>query len=106
MKAKFQKRTGGYTPELANNILDSSKPIHSLSLELEPQFKFEDNKRTDEVVAYKAWFTQAGLPPFEVKFEHQIKLPPYLAVITFDDLQACEVSYNIYFRANEIKEVK
>ena len=41
MKAKFQKRTGGYTPELASNILDSSKPIHSLSLELEPQFKFE-----------------------------------------------------------------
>lgn len=30
MKAKFQKRTGGYTPELANNILDASKPIHFL----------------------------------------------------------------------------
>lgn len=106
MKAKFQKRTGGYTPELANIILDSSKPIHSLSLELEPQFKFEDNKRTDEVAAYKAWFTQADLPPYEVKFENQIKLPPYLSVITFDNLQACEVSYNIYFRADDIKEVK
>lgn len=106
MKAKFQKRTGGYTPELANNILDSSKPIHSLSVELEPQFKFVDKKPTDEILGYKAWFTQSGLPPFEVKFENQIKLPPYLSVITFDDIQACEVSYNIYFRANDIKEVK
>ncbi|EAF0603850.1 hypothetical protein CDS02_04570 [Listeria monocytogenes] len=106
MKAKFQKRQGGYSIELANNILDGSKPIQSLSLELEPQFKFEDNQRTDEVVAYKGWFSQAGLPPFEVKFENQVKLPPYLSVISFDNIQACEVGYNIYFKANDIKEVK
>ncbi|ARE22320.1 hypothetical protein FIB49_04565 [Lactococcus cremoris] len=106
MKAKYQKRTGGYTPELANNVVDKSKPVHSLSVELEPQFKYEDKQRTDEVVAYKAWFCQQGLPPFEVKFENQVALPNYLAVITFDNLQACEVSYNIYFKADNIKEVK
>ncbi|MDN5470842.1 MAG: hypothetical protein L0G02_10580 [Lactococcus lactis] len=69
MKAKFQKRTGGYTPELASNILDGSKPIHSLSIDLEPQIKFVDKKPTDEILSYKAWFTQSGLPPFEFKFE-------------------------------------
>lgn len=106
MKAKFQKRQGGYSSELAHNILDSSKPIHSLSVELEPQFKFEDKKRTNEVFGHKAWFSQAGLPPFEVKFETQIKLPPYLSVISFDNIQACEVSYNVYFKADNIKEVK
>ncbi|KAA8711986.1 hypothetical protein F4V47_07065 [Lactococcus garvieae subsp. garvieae] len=106
MKAKFQKRQSGYSSEFAQSILDYSKPIHSLSVELEPQMKFVDNQRTGEVAAYKAWFSQSGLPPFEVKFENQIKLPPYLSVVTFDDIQACEVSYNIYFRANDIKEVK
>ena len=105
MKVKFQKRQGGYLTDLANNILDASKPIHSLSIELEPQFKFEDKQRTDEIVAYKGWFTQAGLPPFEVKFENQVKLPSYLSVISFENIQACEVGYNIYFKAKDIKEV-
>lgn len=106
MKAQYNKRKGGYSAELASNILDSSKSVHSLSEALEPQMKFEDGKRTDEIVAYKAWFSQNGLPPFEVKFSEQVKLPPYLSVITFDNIQACEVSYNIYFKADNIKEVK
>lgn len=106
MKSNNTKRTGGYTSDLASDILDTSKPVHSLSIELEPQFVFENKKRTDEVQAYKAWFSQSGLPPFEVKFENQVKLPAYLSVVTFDDLQACEVGYNIYFKAENIKEVK
>lgn len=100
------RRGGGYSAELALKILDSSKSIHSLSLNLEPQMKFEDGKRTDEVQAYKAWFCQSGLPPFEVKFEEQVKLPAFLAVVTFDNVQACEVSYNVYFKADNLKEVK
>ncbi len=100
------RRGGGYTASLAEQILDSSKPIHSLSLELEPQLRFEGGKRTDEVQAYKAWFAQAGLPPFEVKFEEQVKLPAFLAVVSFDNIQACEVSYNVYFKADNLKEVK
>lgn len=100
------RRGGGYSAELALKILDSSKSIHSLCLNLEPQMKFEDGKRTDEVQAYKAWFCQSGLPPFEVKFEEQVKLPAFLSVVTFDNIQACEVSYNVYFKADNLKEVK
>lgn len=106
MKAQYNKRKGGYSAELANNILDRSKATHSLSETLEPQMKFENGKRTDEVIAYKGWFSQSGLPPFEVKFTDQVKLPPYLSIITFDHLQACEVNYNIYFKADGFKEVK
>ncbi|MDC0825844.1 hypothetical protein [Lactococcus petauri] len=106
MKSNNIKRQGGYSADLANQIVNGSKPVQSLSVELETQFKFEENKRTDEIVAYKAWFTQSGLPPFEVKFAEQIALPSYLSVIQFIDLQACEVGYNIYFRASGIKEVK
>lgn len=106
MKFNNIHRSSGYTADLANNILDSSKPIHCLSVELEPQQKFENNKPTGEVIAYKAWFTQAGLPPFEVKFADSVKLPNYLSVVEFDNLEAVEVSYNVYFRASGLKEVK
>lgn len=81
MKFNNSRRSSGYSSDLANKILDTSKPVHSLSNELEPQQKFEDNKPTGEIVAYKAWFTQSGLPPFEVKFTDEIKLPAYLTVI-------------------------
>ncbi len=106
MKFNNSRRSSGYSSDLANKILDTSKPVHSLSNELEPQQKFEDNKPTGEIVAYKAWFTQSGLPPFEVKFTDEIKLPAYLTVIEFINIQAVEVGYNIYFKADGLKEVK
>ncbi|MDG4975106.1 hypothetical protein OGZ44_12715 [Lactococcus lactis] len=106
MKTNSLKRQSGYTSNLASQIVDASKSIHSLSLELTPQFKFIDKVRTEEVVAYKAWFAQSGLPPFEVKFEKNVKLPDFLALVTFEELQACEVGYNVYFKALNAKEVK
>ncbi|VUW93159.1 Uncharacterised protein [Streptococcus constellatus] len=96
----------GYSSELANHTLDSNKEIYLLSTELEPQYRFENNHRTDEIVAYRAWFTQEGLPPFTVKFAKKIALPSYLSAVNFDNLEACEVRYNIYFRADEVHEVK
>ena len=106
MKFNNTRRSSGYSADLASQILDISKPIHCLSVELEPQQKFEDKKPTGEIIAYKAWFTQSGLPPFEVKFVEPVKLPAYLAVVEFDNLQAVEVSYNVYFKADGLKEVK
>jgi hypothetical protein len=99
-------RQSGYSSQLATNVLDNAKPIHSLSLELEIQRKFEDKKPTDEVQAYKAWFVQEGLPPFQVKFEEQVELPKFQSIVLFDNLQACEVGYNVYFKADDIKEIK
>jgi len=40
------------------------------------------------------------------KFESEVSLPSYLAIVDFDNLEACEVGYNVYFRANNLKEVK
>ena len=59
-----------------------------------------------QVIAYKAWFSQQGLPPFQVKFESEVPLPSYLAIVDFDNLEACEVGYNVYFRAKNVKEVR
>lgn len=106
MAFKMKTTKGGYTTSLADKIISQKQPIFSLSSELEPQQRFEDGKPTGEIVAYKAWFVQEGQDPFQVKFEDSIKLPAFQSMIQFDTLQACEVKYNIYFKASGIKEVR
>ena len=99
-------KQGGYSATTASEYIKPDKPIHSLSTELEPQQLFEDGKPTGEIIAYKATFVQEGLEPFQVKFEDKVKLPDFLSLVRFDNLQAVEVRYNVYFKADGIKEVK
>lgn len=106
MKAKFNRKKNGYTPEKAYEYVDTKKPILSLSTELDIQNVFKDKKPTDEIDCYKAWFVQEGLEPFSVKFKKEIDLPKFLSVIEFTDLQACEIKFNVYFKAEDISEVK
>lgn len=103
---KTRNRKGGYSTNTANEYIDNKQGIYCLSTELEPQQLFEDGKPTGEISAYKATFIQEGLEPFQVKFEDKIKLPDFMSLIQFDNLQAVEVRYNVYFKADGIKEVK
>ena len=103
---KTRNRKTGYSANTANEYIDNKQAIYCLSTELEPQVRFEDNQPTGEIIAYKAWFTQKGLPPFTVKFESEVTLPPYLNIVTLDNLMACEVGFNVYFKADGIKEVR
>ena len=103
---KTHNRTAGYSINIAKHYINTKQAIYCLSDELESQVKFENNQPTGEVIAYKAWFSQKGLPPFQVKFESEVPLPSYLAMVDFDNLEACEVGYNVYFRTNDVKEVK
>lgn len=106
MVIKTKHKKGGYSATTATEYLNPTKPIHSLSVELDPQQLFEDGKPTGEIIAYKATFVQEGLEPFQVKFKDKIKLPDFLSLVQFDNLQAVEVHYNVYFKADSIKEVK
>ena len=103
---KTRNRKGGYSVNTANKYIDNKQGILCLSTELEAQIKFEDGQPTGEIIAYKTWFSQKGLPPFTVKFESEVELPPYMALVQFDNLQACEVGFNVYFKADNVKEVK
>ena len=103
---KTHNRKGGYSVNTANEYIDNKQGILWLSTELEAQIKFEDSQPTGEIIAYKAWFSQKGLPPFTVKFESEVELPSYMALVQFDNLQACEVGFNVYFKADNVKEVK
>ena len=102
---KTNNRKGGYSASTANEYIDSKQAIYCLSTELETQIKFEDGQPTGEIIAYKAWFTQKGLPPFQVKFPSEVTLPSYMEMVEFNNLEACEVGYNVYFRAQNLKEV-
>lgn len=102
---RMKQRKGGYSANTAKNYIDLSAPTRCLSVELDEQVKFVDGKPTDEIVAYKAWFTQEGVEPFQVKFENRIELPEYLSLIEFDGLKAIEINYKVYFKADDIHEV-
>lgn len=106
MAIRIMQTKGGYSNTTANKYMKVDKAIHSVSTELEPQQLFEDGKPTGEIIAYKATFIQEGLEPFQVKFADKIELPKFLNLVQFDNLQACEVRYNVYFKADGIKEVK
>jgi hypothetical protein len=106
MAIKTKHKKDGYSATTATEYVIPTKQIHSLSTELEPQQLFEDGKPTGEIIAYKATFVQEGLEPFQVKFEDKVKLPEFLSLIEFENLQAVEVRYNVYFKADGIKEVK
>lgn len=103
---KTRNRKGGYSANTANEYIDNKQGIYCLSTELETQIKFEDGQPTGEIIAYKAWFSQKGLPPFCVKFENEIELPSYMALVQFDNLQACEIGFNVYFKAENVKGIK
>lgn len=97
--------TTGYSVQTAKEFLDEQLPIYSVSTILEEQVRFENNKPTDEVEAYKAWFSQEGLPPFQVKFKKKVTLPAYLTPVKLENLEACEIRYKVYFRAEDVSEV-
>ncbi len=46
MRTRYKK--GGYSSQTANEYIDIKQPIHSLSTELEKQFRFEDGKPTKD----------------------------------------------------------
>lgn len=54
-------RKGGYSTTTANDYVNPSKPVYSLSTELKEQRVFENGRPTSEIKAYKAWFSQEGL---------------------------------------------
>ena len=103
---KTKMKTGGYSSESADEYVIPEIPSQVLSVELEGMAEYVDGKRTKNIVAYRAWFSQQGLGPFQVKFLKKISLPPYLSEVVFEGLEAVEVHHNVYFRAQNISEVK
>ncbi|MDT2668629.1 hypothetical protein [Enterococcus dongliensis] len=104
MKTKNSKSS--YSEATATLYINGKTPIFNVSSEIEKQYNWIDNKRTDEVVGYKAYFVQEGVNPFAVKFEQEPTLPPFLSEVKLDNLEAIEIRSNVYFRATGVRVVK
>lgn len=103
---KKKKFFNSYNEYTAKQYIDNDTPIINVSSELEIQYNWVDKKRTDEIIGYKLYFSQSGLNPFSVKFSEKPFLPPFLAQVKLDNLEAIEVNSNIYFRAAGIEVIK
>lgn len=101
---KKLNRNHGYSADLVNDYLSADKPIISLSTETETQYIWKNNKPTKQIKGYRAWFSQQGVDPFQVRFDTNPKLPQYLSEVTFKELKAVEVQNNVYFKASDLDE--
>lgn len=102
---KTRNRKTGYSANTANEYIDNKQAIYCLSTELEPQIRFEDNQPTGEIIAYKAWFTQKGLPPFTVKSESEVTLPSYLNIVTLTILWLAKLDSMSILKQTESKRL-
>lgn len=108
MKIGFKKTSGGYTSSLAKEFVSKELPIQWIGPEMETHYKWDDVTKsyTDEIKDYRGWFVQEGLPPFQVAFPKQVDAPEYLQIVEFKNLKAAKYRNNVYFRADDLKEVK
>lgn len=95
-----------YSETTAQKFILSAKPIYCTTSFVETQYEYVDNQRTENIRGYKLWFVQEGLNPFNVKFETQPTLPPFLSIIQFEHLQGIEIRNNVYFKADGFKVIK
>ncbi|CCF24184.1 Putative uncharacterized protein [Leuconostoc citreum LBAE C10] len=103
---KIVNKGSQYLESIALQYVATDKPVYSISSSVELKYKWENSKPTKEITGYQISFVQEGLPPFNVKFKSEPTLPKFLGKVSFDQLEALEVRSNVYFRANDLKEVK
>lgn len=101
------KSQNGYSESFAEEAL-GGETLHIVGLELETQFEYENNTRTDTVTGYQVWVSTTTHNPFCVKFLPEDKPDlTYFTLgdeVTFDHLEAIQIKTNVYFRAKAIKK--
>ncbi|EMX0193796.1 hypothetical protein COJ87_19870 [Bacillus cereus] len=105
MKVGFTQ-SNQYSESIARKYIVTNVPVKSVATFIETQYEHFDKKRKDAIKGYRLWFVQEGINPFIVKFEKKPKLPSFLSIIEFENLQGIEIRNNVYFKADGIKVVK
>ncbi|WP_407349970.1 hypothetical protein VNN41_05660 [Lactococcus garvieae] len=104
------KSTSGYSADTAAKFLNVKECFYLVSTEVTPKFKFDkDNKPTDEITGYSLSVVQEGInESFEVKFPSSPDLSSlvFLAPVTLNGLEGCEIGSNVYFKASGLKPSK
>lgn len=99
------KSSSYYSSENAEKLL-RNESTYIVGLQIETQYEYKDDKRTDKVIGYQIWIATDTHNPFKVKFLPDNK--PNLSEfnigekISFDKLEAIQIKSNAYFRATGI----
>lgn len=105
MKTSFNQ-SNQYSEQTARKFVPTNIPVKCVTAHIETQFEYVDKQRTENIKGYKLWFVQEGNNPFTVKFDKKTELPPFLAIVEFENLQGIEIRSNVYFKADSLKVVK
>lgn len=101
------KNQNGYSEQFATEAL-GSETLHIVGLELETQYEYENNARTDTISGYQVWIATASHNPFRVKFlpENKPDLTYFIIgdEVSFEQLEAIQIKSNVYFRAKGIQK--
>lgn len=102
---KIIKNKSGYSETTAYKYINKNALIQCVTGDIEIQYEFIDQRRTDNIKGYKLWFVQKGLNPFYVKFETKPLLPLFLSIVELENLKGVEIKNNVYFKAEGIKVI-
>lgn len=100
---KLKSTQNGYSAEKAKEYVDGKMILASVQDNI--KYVYEDGKQTDDIEAYYIWVANAHQNPFKVKLTEKPDLSNLKIgdEIMFDNLQACEINYNVYFKADDFK---
>ena len=100
-------RKSGYSEETRRAFLSDDAEIKIISQTLTPVYVWEEGKPTDQVKAYRGWFTSPEVDePFTVSFKSSFTLPSYLSKVKIKDFEGCEVKNEVYFRGSGLEVIK
>ena len=106
MAFKFNN-SNGYNRSTAEKAINGEN-IYLVGLELETQYEYVNNERTNNVTGYQIWVAAPSHNPFKIKFsvDEQPNLENFNIgdIVTFDNLEAIQIRNNVYFRASKIKK--
>ena len=107
--SSFKKVSGGYSADLANQLLEGVSGLTVVGSGLVPQYVWDSEAKsyTDDLESYSLAVGAPEVEPFSVKLPAESSGDfAFGSHVRFDGLEACQVRTNVYFRARSVKVVK
>lgn len=103
---KYFAKKNGYSESLAREIVDVEKEFLVISPKVIFVKKYDKDKKKylDEIDCYKIKVVQKDTEDFSVKFLKEIDVKQF-DKIKFKNLEAIEISRNVYFKAEDVEVI-
>lgn len=110
MIKRFNSFKSGYTSEKAAEVVDLDQPFVNVTVVPEPVRKYDEvNHKYGEKIGYNYYAAQPsgqGQNPIRVKILGNKQKSKFGDQVLLNNLVACEVNGNIYFKADSITKVE